>query len=303
MKIQNNFSGILPVFKPQGFTSFDVVAKLRGILKMRRIGHAGTLDPMATGVLPVLLGTAARACDIIPDDRKSYTAGFVLGIATDTQDITGRQISADTRAVSVEELTRAVSRFAGTQEQIPPMYSAVTVNGRRLYDLARQGVTVERAPKKITVHSISLNAYSPRERTGELSLTVSRGTYIRTIIHDIGELLGCGAVMTALVRTMAAGIALDECLTLEQISALAEENRIEENIIPTERLFTPLFRITLDSIQTKMYKNGVKLDLLRIESPPAESGRCAIYGTDGFIGTGFADISASVLKAEKNFIG
>lgn len=297
----NNFTGVLPVYKPQGFTSFDVIAKLRGILKMRRIGHAGTLDPMATGVLPVLLGNAARACDIIPEDKKAYIAGFALGMTTDTQDITGKQLSSDPRGVPRGELETVLSGFAGEQKQLPPMYSAVTVNGKRLYELARQGIETQRAEKTIFVHEIKLDEYQPEERRGELSFTVSRGTYIRTLIHDMGQLLGCGAVMTSLVRTASAGITLDSCLTLDEISGLAANGALEGAIIPTERLFESLYRITLDDVQTPMYKNGVKLDLSRVADAPAESCRCAVYGTDGFIGTGFADTVGAELRSEKNF--
>ena len=295
------YCGILPIFKPQGFTSFDVIAKLRGILRMRRIGHAGTLDPMATGVLPVFLGNATRACDIIPCDTKAYSAGFELGITTDTQDITGVVLDKSSRAVSLEELERACLSFRGTLRQLPPMYSAVTVNGRRLYDLAREGITVEREAKEITVHRITLTQYSPETRTGSLELEVSRGTYIRTIIHDLGSLLGCGGTMTSLVRTSSAGIALSECLTLEEISALCKENMLSEKIIPTERLFESLARVELDEVQTKMYKNGVKLDISRIDGAPTASCRCGVYGGGAFIGTGRIDIECGELSVEKNF--
>lgn len=303
MKVQNNFLGILPVYKPQGFTSFDVVAKLRGILKMRRIGHSGTLDPMATGVLPILLGGATRACDIIPDDKKAYVAKFALGITTDTQDITGKIISKSDNFITFDEVSSVIAKFKGEQDQLPPMFSAVSVKGQRLYDLARKGLTVERKSKKITVHNICLNEYSPEERIGEISLTVSRGAYIRTIIHDMGQAIGCGATMTSLIRTMSSGITLDECLSFEQISQFTENNRLEEKIIPVERLFDKLYRITLDQKQTQMYKNGVKLDLSRIESSPEHSCRCAVYGTNGFIGIGFADANICELRIEKNFAG
>ena len=187
-------NGILCIDKPQDFTSFDVVAKLRGILGMKRIGHAGTLDPMATGVLPVFVGTATKACDIMPDNSKSYRAGFLLGQTTDTQDVTGKILMTSDKPVSEDDINKVLPEFTGKILQIPPMYSAVQVNGQRLYDLARQGIEVERKPREIEVKKINLIDYDEKTRTGNITISCGKGTYIRTIIHDIGGKLGCGGI-------------------------------------------------------------------------------------------------------------
>ena len=177
-------NGIVCENKPRGFTSFDVIAKLRGIMKIRRLGHGGTLDPMATGVLPVFVGTATKACDIMPDNTKSYRAGFKLGQVTDTQDITGEVLTSSDMAVSRDTLEAVIPEFVGDIMQLPPMYSAVQVNGQRLYDLARQGVEVERTPRQIHVDRLELVEYDEESREGVLEIYCGKGTYIRTIINQ-----------------------------------------------------------------------------------------------------------------------
>ena len=225
-------NGIICVNKPADFTSFDVVAKLRGILQTRRIGHGGTLDPMATGVLPVFVGTATKACDIMPDNTKSYRAGFRLGETTDTQDVTGNVLSRSEKPVGEDELRAVIPQFIGDIMQLPPMYSAVQVNGQRLYDLARKGIEVEREARQINVSAIELISYDPAAREGVLDISCGKGTYIRTIINDIGEMLGCGGAMTSLVRTSSGGFTLADCFTFEQIQQARDENRLEELILP-----------------------------------------------------------------------
>ena len=215
--------GIICVNKPAGFTSFDVIAKMRGILKMKRLGHAGTLDPMATGVLPVFAGRAAKACDILPDHDKAYRAGFRLGVTTDTQDSSGTVVSESDTAVSRTGLLAALENFRGEIDQIPPMYSAVSVNGKRLYELARQGLDVERPARKVTVYLLELLDYDEEKRRGTLEISCSKGTYIRTIISDVGDALGCGGIMTSLVRTKACGFSLEDCVTIEQLQKTAAE--------------------------------------------------------------------------------
>ena len=185
-------NGIICVNKPAGFTSFDVVAKLRGILREKRLGHGGTLDPMATGVLPVFVGTATKACDIMPDNTKSYRAGFRFGETTDTQDVTGEVLTRSDIEVSEETLKAVIPEFIGDVIQIPPMYSAVQVNGQRLYDLARKGVEVEREARQIQVFALELISYDPDMRERILDISCGKGTYIRTRISDIGARLGCG---------------------------------------------------------------------------------------------------------------
>ena len=294
-------NGILLINKPQGFTSFDVIAKLRGILKIKRLGHAGTLDPMATGVLPVFVGKATRACDIIPNNEKSYTASFRLGISTDTQDTTGKTISTSDRKVTAEEITAVIPEFLGEIEQLPPMYSAVSVNGQRLYDLARKGIEVERTARKITVDKLELLSFDEENQTGELFISCSKGTYIRTIIHDLGERLGCGGAMSALVRNSSSGFKLEDCIGFDEVKSLFESGRLLEKIVPVERIFVCLGKIQLDEIQTPMYKNGVRLDVKRI-CADIDLPKYRIYGYDDvFLGTAFIDKNAMELVCDKNF--
>lgn len=294
-------NGILCVNKPEGFTSFDVVAKLRGILQMKRLGHGGTLDPMATGVLPIFVGTATKACDIMPDNSKSYRAGFALGKTTDTQDITGKLLSQSEMPVTEEAVSGVIPEFTGKISQLPPMYSAVQVNGIRLYDLARQGIEVERAPREIFVDKLILESYDAEKRQGSLFISCSKGTYIRTIINDIGEKLGCGGIMTSLVRLSSGGFTLDDCYNFEEIQQARDEDRLSGLILPVERVFTKLPKLRLGEAQTRMYKNGVKLDLSRIHRLRDDADLYTVYGYNGeFIGTASADREQGVLKVGKN---
>lgn len=296
-------NGILCINKPQDFTSFDVVAKLRGILGMKRLGHAGTLDPMATGVLPVFVGTATKACDIMPDNSKSYSAGFRLGQTTDTQDVTGKILTTSNKSISENDINEILPDFTGKIMQLPPMYSAVQVNGKRLYDLARQGIEVERQPREIEVESINLISYDAETRTGNISIACGKGTYIRTIIHDIGEKLGCGGIMTSLVRTSASGFTLDDCYTFEDVQKARDENNLESLILPVERVFNSLPKLRLNEHQTRMYKNGVKLDLSRIHNIKSECNTYTVYGADGaFIGTALAEHDNGILRVGKNLV-
>ncbi len=295
-------NGILCMNKPQDFTSFDVIAKLRGILKIKRLGHAGTLDPMATGVLPVFVGTATKACDILPDNEKSYLASFKTGLITDTQDITGKTVSEFSKRVTKEEIIDILPKFTGSVMQLPPMYSAVSVNGKRLYDLARQGIEVEREKREIFIDEIRLEQFNEDTQEGKLYVSCSKGTYIRTIINDIGELLGCGAVMTSLVRLSSGGFKLEQCLSFADVEKARDENRLEELIIPVEKVFSSLARLRLNEVQTRMYKNGVKLDLARVNNIKENVNDYAVYGFDGaFIGTAFPEWEKGVLKVGKNF--
>ncbi|MBR4628424.1 MAG: tRNA pseudouridine(55) synthase TruB [Ruminococcus sp.] len=294
-------NGILCVNKPQDFTSFDVVAKLRGILQMKRLGHGGTLDPMATGVLPVFVGNATKACDIMPDNTKSYRGGFRLGAVSDTQDVWGEVRESSDVAVSREDILAVLPEFTGSIMQLPPMYSAVQVNGRRLYDLARQGIEVERIPREAEVSSLVLEEYDSASREGILSITCGKGTYIRTIINDIGERLGCGGIMTSLVRMSSCGFTLDDCYTFEQIQQARDEGRLEELILPADRVFLSLPAIRLGEAQTRMYRSGVKLDLGRVRDIRPESDTYRVYGSDGaFIGTAVTDRENGVLRVGKN---
>ena len=256
----DNICGIIPVNKPQGWTSFDVVVKLRGILHIKKIGHSGTLDPMATGVLPVFVGKATRACDIIPIDSKSYLAGFKIGVCTDTQDITGNVLKTCDNLPSLEEIKENASDFLGDIMQLPPMYSAVKVDGKKLYQLARQGKTVERTPKPRRVEKITVREYNNATGEGVLYAEVSKGTYVRTLINDIGEKLGCGGCMTSLERLSAAGFVKAQCYTLQQIQTIVDESKLSQIIIPVSSVFTAFYdELTLGERAAAMYKNGVKL--------------------------------------------
>lgn len=296
-------NGIICVNKPQDFTSFDVIAKLRGILRIKRLGHGGTLDPMATGVLPVFVGTATKACDIMPDNSKSYLASFRLGQTSDTQDITGEILSSSNMTVGYDMLNDVLPCFRGKIMQLPPMYSAVQVNGQRLYDLARQGIEVERTPREIEISSLSLVDYDEEKREGVLEIGCSKGTYIRTIINDIGEKLGCGGIMTSLVRTSSGGFTLNDCFTFDEIQNARDEERLEELILPIERVFEKLPKIRLGEAQSRMYRNGVKLDLERVRDVRDEADTYAVYAHDvGFIGTAVADRENGVLRIGKNLV-
>lgn len=268
--------GILCIDKPEGFTSFDVVAKLRGIARERRVGHAGTLDPMATGVLPLFFGRATKACDILPRQDKRYLASFKLGVTTDTQDITGTVLSEQTPDADEARVCAAAAGLVGDIMQTPPMYSAVRVNGQRLYELARRGVEVERAARPVTVHSIDFTVCDVQANTFTIDVHCSKGTYIRTLVADIGAALGCGAVMTALRRTMAAGFTLAECVTIEQAQQAAQDGVFGTLLRPVETAFGALPRAALNEKQTKMFLNGVRLDIGRVACKRA-GGTYAVY--------------------------
>lgn len=297
-------NGIIGVNKPQGFTSFDVIAKLRGILKIKRIGHGGTLDPMATGVLPVFIGTATKACDIIPDTSKAYRAGFRLGISTDTLDITGKITAEYSLKVTKKDILDVIPKFTGNIKQIPPMYSAIKIGGQKLCDLARKGIEMERPEREITVDSIKLESFDEDSQSGVISVICSKGTYIRSLINDIGNSLGCGCAMTSLVRTWSGGFSLSDCFTLEEIQNLADSENIENTaLISVEMVFSGLPKLRFNEVQTRMYRNGVKLDLNRINNIKQDVCRYSVYGCDGeFIGVACADFEKCELRVVKNFI-
>jgi len=233
-----SYEGILPIAKPVGFTSHDVVAKARGILKMKRIGHTGTLDPAVTGVLPLCLGRATRMVEYLQELPKEYEATLVLGIATDTEDMTGTVIERDEHVtVDMEQVSAVLSQFIGTISQVPPMYSAVKQNGKRLYELAREGKVVERKAREVTIHELELLSYQPDSSYPELSFRVlcSKGTYIRTLCVDIGRALGVPASMLRLKRTMSAGIRNEHCLTLEQVAEHVQAGTLQSCLLPIDR--------------------------------------------------------------------
>lgn len=277
-KRESRYHGVLIVHKPQDFTSFDVVAKLRGILQERRIGHGGTLDPMATGVLPVFVGGATKAADMAAAQTKEYVADFALGYATDTQDSTGTEIMRSDKRVTYAEVQEAVSRMTGEQMQLPPMYSAVKVNGQRLYDLARKGVEVERKARPITVFEAELLAFEEETQTGRLRFRCSKGTYIRTLLHDLGEQLETYAVMTALQRTRSGNYTLEQSHTLEEIQQLAQEDRIESILLQTDSLFLDDPAVTIDAYGFERAQHGAFIAPEHVTGMPMQAGtRCRVY--------------------------
>lgn len=296
-------NGILCMNKPQDFTSFDVIGKLRGILHMKRLGHTGTLDPMATGVLPILVGTATKACDILPNQDKTYQAAVVFGKATDTLDIWGKPVQDYPEQHVTEAALRAVlPEFLGDITQLPPMYSAVSVNGKRLYELARKGETVERPTRTVHIDAITLDAFDETQQTATLTVSCGKGTYIRTLLSDIGQRLGGDAVMTALTRTAACGYPLQECLTFEQVAAAMADGTLEEHLLPTDSLFSSYPKLRLNAAQERMFCNGVKLDLNRLRNLQPDQDIYTVYGATGtFLGTALADRTQQELRIGKRF--
>lgn len=296
-------NGILCMNKPQDFTSFDVIGKLRGILHMKRLGHTGTLDPMATGVLPILVGTATKACDILPNQDKTYQATVVFGKATDTLDIWGKPLQDYPEQHVTEAALRAIlPKFLGDITQLPPMYSAVSVNGKRLYELARKGETVERPTRTVHIDAITLDAFDETQQTATLTVSCGKGTYIRTLLSDIGQRLGGDAVMTALTRTAACGYPLQDCLTFEQVAAAMADGTLEEHLLPTDSLFSSYPKLRLNAAQERMFCNGVKLDLNRLRNLQPDQDIYTVYGATGtFLGTALADRTQQELRIGKRF--
>lgn len=247
-------NGILNVYKERGYTSHDVVAKLRGILKQKKIGHTGTLDPEAQGVLPVCLGNATKVCDLLTDKDKTYRAVLLLGTVTDTQDTTGNVLSQSPVLCTEQEVRDAAASFVGEQEQVPPMYSALKVNGKKLYELARQGIEVERKPRLITIHEIEIEQIQLPEIV--MKVTCSKGTYIRTLCHDIGQKLGCGGCMKELLRTKVGPFVLENSVRLEEIASYQKEERISDILIQTDAVFGALPALYLTRMGERVVQNG-----------------------------------------------
>ncbi len=285
-------NGILLIDKEQGWTSNDVVIKLKGILHERRIGHSGTLDPMATGLLVIFVGRATRAVEFAEHDRKRYLARLRPGIVTDTQDITGNILEQKQVSVSKTELATALDRFRGEQQQIPPMYSAIRVGGKRLYEIARKGGEVQRAPRPITIHELRLLG-----KDGEdwlLDVSCSKGTYIRTLCHDIGQSLGCGACMSALRRTEAGNFSVDDALRVADVQRLRDEGKIENSLLPVDSLFSREMSCTATESEIRRIYCGS-------EYPTAYGdGVYRVYDRDGkFLMLGRAE--AGIMKTIKSF--
>ena len=300
MEDRKELEGVLAVWKPAGWTSHDVVAKVRKLTRMRRIGHAGTLDPGVTGVLPLCLGRATRAVEYLQELPKAYDAVMRLGVATDTEDLTGEVLeTADASHVTGEMVREALARFIGEIEQVPPMYSAVKVGGRKLYELAREGKTVERKARKVTVHSLELKFAElggPEPRIG-FSVVCSKGTYIRTLCVDIGRALGVPAAMESLVRTMSAGLGQSDCLTMERIEALAASGKLAEALLSVDRALEQYPRLDVGAAAAVRAARGQRIRLAQGQA----GGLVRLYGAGKFVGLFEADADAGVLKPVKVF--
>lgn len=278
-------NGIINVYKEKGYTSFDVVAKMRGIFHQKKIGHTGTLDPDAEGVLPVCLGKATKVCDLLTDKDKVYRAVLLLGQETDTQDISGQVLRHGEVNVTEQQVREAIEQFKGPQKQIPPMYSALKVNGKKLYELAREGKTVERKARDIEIFDIRIE----RIELPEVEMTVhcSKGTYIRTICNDIGEKLGCFGCMKSLLRTRVAGFDIKDAMKLSEIQEKADAGD-HSMVIPVDSVFDDLIRVNVTEEADKLVRNGNKLPVAftdMSDKKPKQDVRYRLYTHDGiFIG-------------------
>lgn len=285
-------NGIVIIDKPAGWTSMDVCGKLRSILKTRKVGHAGTLDPMATGVLPVFVGQATRAVSFAEAGRKEYVAGLHLGCVTDTQDTSGRVLEQHPAEVTAEMLTALLPRFTGEVQQVPPMYSAIKINGQKLYELARKGQEVQRPARTVTIYELELLG---QDAQGDWLLRVlcSKGTYVRTLCHDIGQALGCGGCMSSLRRTMAAGFTLADSHTIQEVQAQGESL-----LAPADSLFRqyPAYTIPTEEAERRCRCGNP----LRAEG--LADGLYRVYGQDGTF-LCLSRMECGVLTSQKNFFG
>ena len=285
-------NGIILVDKPCGWTSHDVVGKLRGILRERRIGHSGTLDPMATGLLVVFAGRATRAVEFAEADSKEYIAGLRLGVSTDTQDTTGNVLNTCETLPSKDELIAAANGFLGEISQIPPMYSAIKINGKKLYELARRGEIVERSPRKVTISKLELVGEDKCDYI--LDIHCSKGTYIRTLCSDIGDKLGCGGCMSSLRRIKAGVFSITQAYTMEQIQAAADLGGLDGIIIPVDTLFTDKPKLTVNEFEEKKLRNG---NTIKTKSA---DGTYRVYSESGEFLL-LSEVKDNLLKTIKSF--
>ncbi len=307
-------NGILNVLKPAGMTSFDVIGFMRRITGQKKIGHAGTLDPSAVGVLPLCIGNATRALEFMIDKDKVYRAELTLGVSTDTQDSSGIVLDSFPVEVNDAEIKKTIMSFVGTIQQLPPMYSAIKIGGKKLYELARQGQTIERESRTIEIYNIDViriwddcAVFESEGVTKEFSVKkvlldvhCSKGTYIRTLCNDIGEKLGCGGLMSFLVRTRAGQYDLDSALTMEEIAQLSETKALESHLLPVEKIFEEFDSINLNKEQLFKYNNGVWLE---VEKNKYKNTFYRIYDNNSFLGLGevFEKENTLYLKSKKFF--
>lgn len=285
-------TGWICIDKPEGLTSFTAANRVRGILGLKKTGHTGTLDPMATGVLPIALSGTTRFIELLPVHEKAYTARVRLGLTTDTLDITGQVLSTAAVNVTPSEIEAAANAFLGESLQTPPMYSALRQNGVRLYELARRGESVERPQRKIQITDITASDMDMTENEFTLTVACSAGTYIRSLADDIGKKLGCGAVLTALRRTSANGFALENCITLEELERLRDENRVEEVILKADAPLARYSALTVTAAQSVRFSNGGALLRARVGNP--KMGYYRVYDPmQKFLGLGEVESDAA----------
>ncbi|MDK2801831.1 MAG: tRNA pseudouridine(55) synthase TruB [Oscillospiraceae bacterium] len=292
-------NGIICVDKPKDFTSFDVVAVMRKCFDQKKIGHGGTLDPMATGVLPIFLGRATKSIDLIENQEKKYEAEFIFGISTDTLDITGKVLSKFDTKVSQKDFEDVIKTYIGNIEQIPPMYSAIKIDGVKLYKLAREGKQVERKPRSVTIEDIKTLFFDEKNQKGKIEVWCSKGTYIRSLIDDIGKSLGTGATLTELRRTRSTIFDISECYTIDDIKKFKLDKILEKKIYSVEKIFEYMDTISLDKDGTEKILNGIKLDLdlLNYSKKVINSEKIKLKDYEGkFLGIG--NINADINKLE-----
>ena len=299
-------NGIIIINKPKSFTSFDVIAVLRRLLNQRKIGHMGTLDPMATGVLPILLGDSAKFQIYCTNHDKTYIADLKFGITTDTLDITGNVLSETKSNVNREELQKVLKTFVGEIFQVPPMFSAIKINGQKLCNLARKGVEIEREKRKITIYSIKLIDFNEKNQTAKIEVECSKGTYIRTLCDDIGKKLSVGAVLTDLKRTKSNGFDISESISLDDIKFICERNGEKNFIFPTDMLFKDMSSVNVSELQANRLYNGASLDVSRVRFDRKVSDQeiLKVYMNNIFVGLAKVVEEKNelrALKCEHNF--
>ena len=285
--------GIIIVNKPKNYTSFDVVAVVRKILNEKKIGHTGTLDPMATGVLPILIGRATKLQQFVTDKNKEYVASFKLGLTSDTFDITGKIINSVASSFRKNEIEKVLQKFKGEILQVPPMYSAIKKDGIRLYSLARKGINIAREARKITISELKLIKFDERLQSGTLFVNCSKGTYIRTLCSDIGDSLGCGAVLTELERTKSFNFCLENSITLDELRNYALNGSLKEHILSCDSVFEDIIKVQITAQQSKRFRNGGALSLERIfaEEKLNNDKLVMIYNKNEFLGLGRVNLS------------
>lgn len=284
-KQENDVSGVLLVNKHKGVTSHDIVNKIRRLYGTKKVGHTGTLDPLATGVLPILIGRSAKASEYLLSENKEYVAQLRLGLTTDTEDITGKVLTTSEKIPTKNEFFEACRSFEGEITQVPPMYSALKVNGQKLVDLARQGIEIERQGRKITIYSIIPEEVSEIEGIYKIRVACSKGTYIRTLCADIGAFLGCGATMTELERTLSGNFKIDNTYTIDELEGMTSEERASI-LIPTEELFTEAEAVALPDFYSRLFRSGCEIYLAKIKKQFPVGTFLRVYDSVGFLALG-----------------